>query len=314
MNDLDLLGSLDPAPVSLPAAGRHELLAELLASSPAPRRRRRRLALLGAGSAVLAITGGGLAYAVIAGQSPQTALKLNCAAGISQSEWDRFANFTNVLDTASGDPVADCADEYVRVVGAAPELRAYQTGSVYIQVMPSTWTVPAGWKPLPSTFHNDSSRLELKQRLDDLVDGPRSACRDIAAAEALVRRDLAELGLTSWTVERLPDASKADGGAWCAMAFLDEGGSTKVLMQGWQTPMDGGGELRSLATYLRRDVAGQCLTLPAAQRVTKTDLEKAGLKVAESKVTALVDATAKCTRVDLVPAGLTVVVLRGPQG
>jgi len=314
MNDLELLRSIDPAPASLPTAGRDELLTALRTSSLPSRRRKRRFALLGTGSAVLAIAGGGLAYAVLAGQPPQTALKVNCAVGVSQAEWDQFANFTGILDTSSGDPVADCAAEYVRLEGAAPPLRGYQTGSEYITVIPADWVAPASWRALPPTFRTDAARLELKQRLADLVDGPQSQCRTAASAEAMVRSDLAELSLTDWTVERLSNASKADGTSMCAMAWVDEGAAKKVQLQGVQGGPSGDDAVARLAALLRHDIAENCLTLAQAQRATESDIGKAGFKIAESDITALVDPAAKCTRVDLVPAGLIAVMLRGPKG
>lgn len=170
------------------------------------------------GAALLA-GGGGAAYAVLH-QPASTVLGLACSAGTSQQEFQQAGgNLSSYVGASSGDPVADCAAEYDRLEVAAPLLRGYTTGESYLSVVPEAWPVPSDWQPLAVDFRTVPARLELSQRLGDVLDGPQSRCRSAEAVEAIVRRDLADLAMTGWTIKRLEQAERADGQDWCALAF-----------------------------------------------------------------------------------------------
>lgn len=232
MSEHLLVRETDPARGLLPVRGREELLSALRASGgevPARTRRSRRSAVVATlGAGVLAASSG-LAYAVITGQSAGTALKINCSAGIDRAEFDSTGGFTSVIDTTSGDPVADCASEYERLTGSVPALVAYDAGNPFVWVLPDEWKVPAEWKRLPSEFRSDSPRLALKQRLEDPAGVFASGCLDDAQAEAAVREELAALGLSDWTVER-PVSERADGRALCSGAGVAEDGRRSVYL------------------------------------------------------------------------------------
>lgn len=318
MTDLDLLRSVDPANFQASTGARDDLIGKLRVLPDAPesrRRTRRRIAVLVAGG-VLSLTGGGLAYAYLAQQPATTALKINCAFDLTEAEFNRDQNFTSVLDTSSGDPVADCASQYVRVTGEAPPLAAYEVGGVYIAVMPAGWKAPSTWRRLPSTFRSDALRLELKQRLEDLVEGPHGTCTSADDAEVYARKQLADLGLTAYTVRRLTQAGWANGETGCAMVWVDEGGKSEVLLQGLEVhdvAIGARPNAHDIATRLHAWIVNDCLPLPRAVQLARKAITDAGFDIHTGQVRAFEDSTARCTRVDLLAAGDNTIVLRGPQ-
>lgn len=319
MNDLDLLGAADPATFTPSDEAREELLRGLrmLSADPERRRRRRRLAVLLGGGTALSLVGSGLAYAVLAGQPARTAMKINCAFGVTEAEFDRWHEFTNVLDTSTGDPVADCTDEFGRLEGYAPPLAAYDVGGEAIYVMPATWTAPAEWRRLAPTFRSDPVRLELKQRMGDLVDGPESRCSSADQAEAYARAQLADLGLTDYTIERLSQASWANGTTGCALAWVDDAGKPAVLIQGVdaQTSAVGDGPTaRDIARRLRTWISDACVRLPQAENLARRAVTEAGFTVRAGQIRSIQESSTRCTSVDLLAAGDSVIVLRGPTG
>lgn len=325
---LAVLRQADPAPCVTPydAARTSALLDRAIASAPGahrgpgadPARRRRRSQAAGAalGAALLA-GGGGAAYAVLY-QPASSALGLECSAGTSQQEFQQAGgNLSSYVGASSGDPVADCAAEYDRLEVVAPPLRGYTTGENYLSIVPKGWPVPSNWHPLDVDFRNDSARLELSQRLGDVLDGPQSRCRSAEAVEAIVRRDLADLGMTGWTIKRLEQAERADGQDWCALAFLEDTGVRVVQIQGLPGPATGEVPAEDpfgrILQTLRRDITDQCLPLPDARQVAEQAIRDAGFDPARhAQVTVIEDAAAACTRVDVPLAGLIDVTLRGP--
>jgi hypothetical protein len=315
---MTLLRENDPArDVGEYSADRATLLLDLAITRTASRvrsQRRSRIAAAGIGAAVVATGGGGLAYAVFS-QPASTTIELTCSVGVDRQQYDggNFGVGVN-MPSISGDPVSDCASEYVRLGEQVPQLAAYQTGGQYIAVMPSDWPAPAGWTRLPDDWRNDPVRLELRQRLEDLVQGPQSRCTTADEAERMVRADLTALGLSGWTVERLSQADWADGREWCAIAWVDGGPLPKVMVQGvqdagWSDPSP----LQALIQDLRVGVADACVPLPEAKRVVREAVVRNGFALQESKITASVDESAECSRVDFVPGGIVVVVLHGPR-
>jgi hypothetical protein len=322
MNELDLMRTADPSDFVSSAAAREELLAAITSQ---PIRRRRRRTFLAGSTAVLTLAGGGLAYAVLSGQSPQTALKVNCGMSANKLEFERDHAFTTVLDTATGDPVADCAAVYQRQEGVVPPLVAYDAGSQMIYVIPETWTPPKSWRRLSTAFRTDAARLELQQRLADLVDeGPYSQCLSEAQAQRSAEVDLAALHLSGWAFRHPhPDGQKADGRRSCAWAEVDENGSDSILigtrggdvdMNGRVVPPAAGhAEVNRLADHLRVGISDACLDLPHARAVAQQAIEDTGFTTSQVQIHELVDRAASCTRVDLVPGGVLDLILRGPQ-
>lgn len=296
------------------------------AVAPRARKRHRARQTTAIGCAGLVVAGGGVAYAVLAGQAPQTALKVNCAVGVTQAQFDKEHSFTSILDATTGDPVADCAAQYQRLQGSAPRLTAYDVGASFVFVLPADWTVPTSWRPLPSTFQNDAARLELKQRLEDLVDGPESRCSTTDDAERDARADLASLSLTGWSLTRLPSATKADGRNACAFATIDEASSltinigsksditditdingNPVVMTGRPSPVT------DLAARLRSDISRSCVTLQASKGIVLRAISASGLRPQDANVQTIPDNAASCTRVALIPGGMINIILRGPE-
>jgi hypothetical protein len=308
----------DPARGALPAAGHDELLDALRSASPDPsptRRHRRRAAAIAVAGIGLAAGGGGLAYALVAGQPPATALKVNCAAGIDRSQLDANGDFTSVLNAITGDPVADCAAAYEQIDGSAPELRAYESGKQFVWVVPADWPVPATWHALPPTFRNDPSRLALKQRLEDRVDGPSSRCVSTTRAEALVDGYLDELALDGWSVQAAPGHGRADGTTSCAFASVAEGGERTLLLYAGP-PFPPHGTSREERAYvalvadLRSTISDKCLTLDQALAAAQTAASRSGTG---AKTITADPSRARCATVDLADGGGTAprIVVRG---
>jgi len=279
-------------------------------------RRRSRVFTAGLGAALL-LGGGGAAYAVL-NQPTSTSLILACAAGTTQQQFTRAGGeLTSVMDVSSGDPVADCAAEYERLDGAAPALVGYSTGRRFLSVVPATWPVPSSWKPLGRGFRSDAARLELRQRLGDVLDGPEAQCRSADEVQDMVERDLADLEFTGWKIERREQADKADGEDWCAIAFVDDEGQPLVWIQGLEGPanpeVSAQEPIGQLVRVLRRDVVQQCLTLQEARRRTENAVRTAGFNRSDAKIIAIEDIAATCTRAEAPIAGMIEVVLRGPS-
>ena len=322
MNELDLLATADPAAsvlaFSASESAIHELLADLGDETPRAKRswRKRVVALSATG---FALAGAGIAYAVITGQSPETTLQINCAAGVSQDEYDRTHEFTAVLGNTTGDPLADCAGADTRLTGTAPALTAYDAGGPMIYVMPSSWTPPSTWRRLDSSFRSDAARLELAQRLADLVSGPSAQCSTASAAERYAEQQLRALHLAGYRVTRLSGAAKADGTRGCAMTFLDDTGKDTILVQGIEptTPAipgakEQGPTARDVAARLRNSIVNSCVTLPEAARLARQAITDAGFPASVGQIKQIIDSSRRCTDVRLLPAGDIVIVLRGP--
>lgn len=299
--EMDLLKRADPAAGPMPTDTRQELLHALRAADAfKPYRSKRRVAIVGTvAGAVLASTGG-LAVALWT-QAPATALKVNCAAGTTKAEYDRDGGFTSVIDTVSGDPVADCATQYAALGQAAPALKAYDVGASYLWVLPNEWQPPQGGRELLSEFRSDTTRLALKHKIDDPVDGPSSTCQTNAAVEQQVRGYLAELGLTGWTARPAPGAEQADGSNLCAFALLDESGRRTVFIQtGPPGPAPGGSPEEqaygALKQKLRTDVSGRCLAIADAEGASEAALEATGVT---GVVTSRASERTACATVDV---------------
>jgi hypothetical protein len=303
--EMELLKRMDPANGPVPGEGREELLRSLRAGEVVARKpTRRRAAVLASLTGVAVAATGGLAFALLA-QSPTTALKINCSAGVSQSEFENDGGFTSVIDNVTGDPAADCAIGYAALGEQPPALQAYDVGASYIYVVPTDWQVPDTWRALPSGFRSDTTRLALKQRIDDPVDGPSAVCRTDAKVEQLVRSYWDDLGLTGWIVEPAPGWSASDGVHSCAFAMLDESGRRAVYIQmstPWPEP-GGTPEERAyidLRQLLREGISGRCLPMAEAKAVAEAAVDGSGV---DGVVSTTAAQAGRCTAVDLVTGG-----------
>lgn len=298
------------------AADRIALLDRTVAQAPhrARRNRGRRMATVTAMGATVLVAGGAVAWAVWR-QPAEAALQVGCAVGMDRAQFDQLGTPTSILGHSMGDPLADCAAEYERIEGTVPPLTAYETGDSYVAVVPTEWTVPQHWRALPGSFRTDPRRLELEQRLGDIVDGPTSACRTADQAEVLVRADLKDLGLETWTVGRLSQASRAGRDDWCAVAWVDETRPNAVVLQGTEGAVFADdAQFRSLVRDLRADISQGCVPLPEASRLAREAVRSLGSAANGAKISTIADSAARCSRVDVIVGGRVSVTVRGPAG
>lgn len=320
MNDLDHLSLLDPADGPMPQDAKTGMLVALTTGHASQRRGRKRLIASLAGAFVVTASGGGIAYAVLSGQPEQSALGIKCGVLTTQSDWNRDHEVRTSMPNISGDPVADCAAEYTRLTGTTPSLIGYTSGESSLLVIPSMWTPPTGWPPLPASFRVDDKRLELAQRLQDVIAGPTATCLSQGATEAKIQSDENDLGLIGWITTNRTTAD-ANGSTTCALASVDDNGTNTVRVgaelvaerAGVTVTTAGYPNISRLAGALKHQISDRCLTLTQAQQTVTRLLDDAGIDTKDAKVPATIDASAACTRVVMVPAGLTVIVLRGPQ-
>lgn len=244
-------------------------------------------------------------------QPPGTAMRLNCAAGVTQQEVERDGGFTVVSSFLNGDPVVDC--RLVRSQQGEPDvpLTAYEDGHVALTVVPSDWSLPARYHALPAGFHVDLRRVAAETALEDPIDGPDEStdCYSTQAAKDLTRQVLDQVGLPTYTVSALDGTGPADGRSTCAYVIFPSEAGTRVLMGSHQAESKAPSRLRDL---LRHDVAERCLALDDAISTVEHDALAAG---AEGKGLSIIrrqdEGTASCTRIDLVVSGgPPVVVLR----
>lgn len=305
-----------PTPPQVPpdGDGRAELLRSVLAQAPEPgRRRSRRLrrVLVGVGAVGLAGSAA-TAYAVV-----HRPVERSTAVECFLREPDLTAV---VVSSVTGDPVEDCAAEWRRVVGdEPPPLTAYDNDlgavAVYAQGMP----VPPGLRPLGTDFTQQAAGVELTTSVDDEVDGLGSRCWATGEATAFAHSEVARTGATG---AQVVVRAVADGVSSCATAFWV--GPDEQLVLDVRRPPDAGSlndadraglaRLEAFEADLRRSVSLTCLALPAAVDAVRAAGARAGMTAPGLEVRAVPDPVARCTRADLVPAGLMQVVLRGPAG
>src|SRR6478672_6173186 len=183
-----------------------------------------------------------------------------------------------MIPAVSGDPVADCTAMWRREGVKVPAgLRAYDSGrSIVVRL---DGTVPDGAPVLPAGQVQDKRVIELTAAMDDLVDRPAATgCAREADERALAQAELDRLHLTDWTIKP------------CA-------------------------ETARLAGLLRTHISQGCLSLDEAEAVARRDIRTAepDLPAEALAVTRTVDPTARCTRVDWLPAGNLDLRLYGPQ-
>jgi hypothetical protein len=247
-------------------------------------------------------------------QPPETAMRLNCAAGVTQQEVEREGGFTAISNFFTGYPLVDCAQIRTQQGEADVPLSAYGDGHAALTVVPSSWTLPARYEALPAGFHVELARVAAETALEDPIDGvdESAGCYSETAAIAMAKAVLREVGLPSYSVRSLEVARGADGVTMCAFAIFPTEAGTQVLLQGHPYERFRDTTQLRFRDLLRHDVAQRCLTLDEAIAKVEQDAAKAGDSGRGFSIARRTDrGPTSCTRVDLVlSGGGPVVVLR----
>ncbi|EAP99773.1 hypothetical protein JNB_06379 [Janibacter sp. HTCC2649] len=285
------------------------------------RRGRRALA---AGGLAVALVGGGAAYAGYdkwyAGGGDDGGV--NCLTTWVDPQSPDVAKVTSGGPVLSADPIADC-QKYQALVGQPsitdPVVFTYG-GKTYVTPRDK---VPTDAGAAPEVEADADQRMILRASLGDYVDGGNSKCFGEKEAAAFVTTELARLGLTGVKVNQ----QAFEPGAKCASMDYDPP-TGEVLIMGspdgisspsngpmptpssTSVPSDAGdGGMHDVADALRVGISEKCLSLPEAEAITKQALGA----LHHWPTSAVVDAKAKCTTVDLQVGGSMQVFLRGPS-
>jgi len=285
---------------------------EALSGAPIarPRRRSRRGRNVIAGAVGLALLGGGAAYA-----SYQTWYTggggdgLTCVNAWSDDLEQVQRNAVGGPEL-TGDPIADC-QHYESLTERDPirdpvAFRLPGHGSIY--VAPSD-QIPITAERLTAATVNDASTRELDSSMHDWVDGMVATCRTEEDARDFAKTELQRLHLVGWRI--LTSSVKSDEGPCVGDPEVDASTRTVTLLpHSMRSPDDRGA---SRETYTIRDalrgIAGQCLPLAKAERLTT---EAMGTEF-HWPLTVIDDPAATCTRVDMEVGGSIQITLRGPQ-
>lgn len=293
-----------------------------------------------------ALVAGGLAVALLGGGTAWAAS--NYATWYGGGANDGLTCMTDWHDPSSGeeanqyggatlstDPIADC-NEYAELT-SKPQIEdpiAVRFHGLLV-VGPKAGrpadAVPLE-KPTPSADPSSSSQaptdqphrdpdqeFELDNTLADAVDGGASKCWNTKTGTAFVKAELDRLGLDGWRVTTSDSQKPSSGpsqpssktslpmptpaGGDCADFFISSPGVVTVK------PLGTAAHQTELSRALRKQISQRCVSLEQAKQLTTKLLAKAGPHWPISTTT---DATAKCTRVDLVYDGSTQVFLYGP--
>ncbi len=297
--------------------------------------RRRRQALIAVPSvavvlAVLPLLGGGGQASTLYGagaqptpsptepplppQPPQDATSMNCVIGGTEADFGK--NGGVIANLLTGDPVADCA-ELGRQQGFSVPLRAYGDGSVFLTVVPASWTVPPTYVPLPDGFTVDAKRLALRQALEDPIDGASytlddNPCRTDDQAIADAQAILQGLALT-YDVQKYDAAPVANGTSICARALLKEGSRTVLITANDRFSSEPAARtpLHQFLSSLATDVARACLTRAEATKAVQNAAVTATLPSSGYRIETTTVGGGRCTRIDDVSfATYDVIILR----
>lgn len=267
---------------------------------PPKRRRTRRIVI---GGLAVAVLGGGVAWAAL---SNFTAWYTGGALdGLTCVTTWHVPDLDQRDDQYGGspitdDPIADC-NTYAELTGKPRIVDPVATAYRDSLVVGPREGMPAD--AIPVTNMIDPAVRELEQSLEDYVDGGRSRCFDTASGEQFVRDELARLGLSGWTIVT---AEQDHPRGPCALMFVSQPGEVQVRgHHSEDQPRTG-----ELVTTLRREVAGQCLSLPEAESAVEQALAD---EPQYEPISSRVDAGAQCARVDVVMGGSVQVFLHGPE-
>ncbi|MEX1005467.1 MAG: hypothetical protein WD156_08865 [Acidimicrobiia bacterium] len=309
MRHEDLLGRL-PAEMSLPAPRKERLKEDLMAiiteeqagpNGPQPSRRGRRPILAATAGAVLLTAAA--AWAVF--QDPATTTDVQCSGHPAIDE--------TIIDSVSGDPVADCATLWRQQVGEPPELAAYQNPQGGVVVLPIDQSVPDGWMPLGAEFRQDIQLIELEAALDGLGGGLSSGCYQLPEAQEITAGHIERIGVSDWTIAS--ERGEADGETTCTYFYLDRGTRRVVLipLEGVAPPADAPYVL--LAERLAKITTEACLTIEETVQATLQEATNLGLDPEEPHliIHRVPDSGASCSRTDVNVGGRIEVTVRGPS-
>lgn len=162
-----------------------------------------------------------------------------------------------VLDSATGDPVEDCAAQWQRTTGqAAPPLVAYDNGLGGIRVVPDGAEVPDGWRPLDADFVQHPQVIELEAALADHIAGLSADCYDTDTARIVAGDALDRVGLGGWEIAS--ERGVADGDTTCARHLIDADSDTVTLIPFEGRPTDPDAPFQRLADQLGDFIDGDC--------------------------------------------------------
>lgn len=217
-----------------------------------------------------------------------------------------------IVDSVTGDPVADCAELWRQQNGTEPPaLTAYDNQTGGIEVVAADAPVPADWVPLDAGFSQDPRLVELDAALADHGDGLNARCYEPDEGRPVAEAALDRLGLDDWSVRI--DEDRPDGDGMCTVHLLDPDAGEVVLfpLHGGLPPEDT--PSRRLARSVQQQVDARCLTRDEAveavrQAATDLDISEAS---GELVVNAVTDPSAECSRTDVNVGGRIEVTVRG---
>jgi hypothetical protein len=276
-------------------AAEHRDVSAVAGSRPPQRHRVLFPALIG----LLLVVASGIAWAVIQSSATDT-VSVECRIDASDT----------VIPSATGDPVADCAAQWLRDTGhEAPRLVAYDTGLGSITVLPVDEPAPSGWMALPAGTTQNGPIVEMQQWLDDYVSGLNSGCYSDRSATQMTESALQRLGMSDWTVRPVPSS---DAGACVDIGILDPGTRTVQLRALGDEPNAASDPVKLADTL--RTIARECQTLDIATREVRAAAEDLGLSEAahQYELTRVADNNASCTRIYEDVGGAIFLILRGP--
>lgn len=260
------------------------------------RRRRSRTVLSTAGAAFGTVAVAGTAWAMLQGSN-------TTSTGCHLSE-----NSVTIVDAVTGDPVRDCEQVWQRETGSVPPLAAYDTGDG-VAVVPTGREVPGDWMALEPGVVQNPQLIRLTAALDDSIDGLRADCHRLDAAQAVVQRELANVGLAQWQI--VPERGEADGHQTCTYFILDPAATRVVLIpsQGLVDP-DGTLPHERLADDLRSRLdSAACWAVPELERVVRAAV--ADNKVNDVQINIVQDSAPDCATADMIVGGSISITVRG---
>jgi hypothetical protein len=268
-------------------------------AAPAGRRRRgRHLAAFVTGLGTVAVAG--TAWAVYTSTGSTT----SSGCYITEDE-------VSVINAVTGDPVRDCASVWERETGtSAPPLVAYDNGAGGVAVVPVDRAVPDGWTRREPGVTQAPSVIRLEAALDDSIDGLRSDCHALTAAQAIADRELASAGLTGW--ETVSERGQADGRSSCTYYLIDAASQRVVLIpsQGLVTSGDDSPHVQ-MAAAMRDGLRSKCLSVAAAAAVARDAAAKSGVEGVV--VHEVLEPGTACASIDMRVGGAVEVTVRGTE-
>lgn len=216
-----------------------------------------------------------------------------------------------IVDAVTGDPVADCAAEWIRSTGRQPpDLIAYENTSGGIEVVAAATEVPDGWTRLESSFTQDPRLIALSSTLDDAAKGLRADCYTLDKAKQIVIGVLEEAGLGDWTIS--PQRGQADGDRSCTYFHLEPATKTVVLVPSDGLVDPGGSPYTVYGRALNQALEQDCLAIDEAQALAARLVDEIALD-GPLMIEQVVDDQMACTQASLAVGGRAIATLRGPS-